>query len=186
MNFLSKNWEIAETIEDSMYHAHKKDSNDDYMCKIFNKPLLSILKMHREYSKEDYKLSLMTIIDIEYHDGKTFVFFEKMPKLKRFGNFNTKKIIETIIEMARFHYETGYCLSLSFSSDLFVRNNEIYINPVSISHIDFREIDYIDSAKDLFEIFNESRICRKMKYIRENTFLEHKNFENLKIKFMNF
>ena len=170
-------WEISELSDYCMHYAYKKGSEKRYLCSIpFYKTLY--LRINYDKFKNEYKLPLLPVVNIIFYKDHMRVIYEEAIPLIKTKNFNTKKIIDFIIEMAKFHYETGYCV-MSSSESLFVRNGEICIDVFKISKPDFREKIYLEITYEIFKSLNIKEIYEQINFIKIHI-PENRNFESLK------
>ena len=177
-----KNWEIYGGFRDGMHCIHKRKDDKKYMCEILPKEMFIFSE---SYERKGYQFPKLPIIDTNYYKDKICIIYERIPTLKKAGNFNTKKIIEFILELARFQFYTQNYITLNFDSDLYVKNGELYIKSIINNHNRaFKGSDYLESIERLFKIFGEKEISEKIKNIK-NTATEDKSFIYLKIKVLN-
>ena len=171
-------WEINGKFKNGMYKAYK--GNRTYMCEIIPCSIFATLNFIGAYKNYDRKINFLQIINESlYKHSKNgeehiFILYEKALILKETGNFDTEKITNFIIEMARFHYKTGYCLTLDYASNLFVIDDKIYVKPTDIKKRVFDEKRYIVEIAMLFEMFNEKNISEKFYQLNELTHPENK------------
>ena len=173
-------WTIDKTFDDEMNYAYNGDGKK-YMCETLPSYYDSRPDAFDAF-KNEFNIPLLPIVYKEYYKDNTMrVFFKRAYLLNKIGNFNTKKIVDFIIEMAKFNYKTGFRIIFSFGYELYVKDEKIYIDPFNdIIPMEFNEREYLEQIEILFETFGEYEICEKIKYFRKNASRNDKSFDNFK------
>ena len=170
MEFKLGDWEVSRNF---LYDIRKASNGDkNYICKgPICKETYSKINWYDKF--KIYDLPLLTIVETLLYKDKFYFVYKEAAPIRSIKDFSAEKIIIFIIEMAKFHYETGYCVVTNIN-DLFIRNGEIYFNPCGIEQINFSEKYYLSVALTIFYILNNREMYKKIKYI------EYKDFDDLK------
>ena len=177
MEFKIDNWEITRNSQYSIRKAFNGDNNT-YLCRgPLDKVLYDKIKWYDEF--KDYNLPLLPVVETLSYKNDLFIIYKEATPLKSLETFSSEKIIRFIIKMAKFHYETGYCVITNCSDNLFILNGEIHFNPFKIVEKQFDEKTYLYIVYTIFDDFI-NKICEKIRPIIKQTSYENRDFENVK------
>ena len=170
------NWEITKNTKYNIRNAFNGD-NKIYVCKgPFNKHVYDRINLYDKF--KSYNLPLLPIVETLIVNNDLFIIFKEAIPIRCFKNFSTEKIIAFIIDAAKFHYETGYCI-VGCADNLFVRNGEICFDPFRILKEYFNESQYFTIIYSIFDDYENKEICEKVIFIIKQLSFKDKNFKHL-------
>ena len=179
---IDKDWRVGEKFKfhSNLRYAYRKNDSTLYLCDEVLYGTFSKIKIYFQYEVGfNTFLPLLPIFEVKDENNRKNIFYKKIPLLIEVGNFNTKKILDTIIIMEKFNYEMDYSMALSYIYSLFVKDEKILIIPSSISASPFSEKVCLYRAARLFNKLNEKKISDEF-YLLSNNYIEGEGFEKLK------